>query len=242
MSYPSSYDNIATVTTGAVDTSSSENVQTNALNSLENVLGLNPNSSFANVAAAVATLGNKLLKAGDTLSGNLSMNNSRVTGLGTPSAATDGATKGYVDAAFSVAYSYPWLIDINVFPTAISQTNWDTIFADNAQLNGFVKLSGGNQNDEINFDLVLAAGAWTFELFHAKASNLGIYSVQINGVEQGTIDGYSATSVNNVRTQISNITIAATSKVRLKLKMTGKNTGSSAYYGYISHIQLRRTA
>lgn len=42
-----------------------------------------------------------VLKAGDKMNGPLDLSNNRVTSLGPPSASTDAATKGYVDAAIS---------------------------------------------------------------------------------------------------------------------------------------------
>ena len=56
---------------------------------------------------------NMLSKSGGTLSGSLNMGTNTLTNLGTPSAATDAATKGYVDTNFlksngSVVLTGPW--------------------------------------------------------------------------------------------------------------------------------------
>lgn len=51
------------------------------------------------VTSAIQTqLNAKLNKAGDTMSGDLNMGGNEITNLGAPVAATDAATKGYVDA------------------------------------------------------------------------------------------------------------------------------------------------
>lgn len=56
--------------------------------------------------------------AGDTMSGNLNMNNFTVTGLGAPTVATDAATKGYVD---SIAGGLTWQAPVaNVQSTPLS--------------------------------------------------------------------------------------------------------------------------
>ena len=55
-----------------------------------------------NIANTLTTaIGTKVSKAGDSMSGNLAMGGNKVTGLGTPSATGDAATKGYVDGLAS---------------------------------------------------------------------------------------------------------------------------------------------
>ena len=54
----------------------------------------------ANFATTLTTsVGTKVSKAGDTMSGNLAMGSNKVTGLATPTDTADAATKGYVDTA-----------------------------------------------------------------------------------------------------------------------------------------------
>lgn len=136
----------------------------------------------------------------------------------------------------------PWLIDIDPFMTAIAQTNWNSIWNDGSNVHGAQKESSAAQNDEICFDVVLAKGTWTVELMHNKYTDRGIYSVQFDTVEKGTIDGYNASQQYNVRSTVTGITVSATAKIRLKLKMATKNASSSNYRGSINWIQLRRTA
>ena len=137
-----------------------------------------------------------------------------------------------------------WLHDIDVFGTAISHVNWDTtrVLGGNVAVYGATKDSSGAQNDEINWDRVLIAGTWTVELMYEKDPNMGIFSVQFDGVEKGTIDGYTAGTSFDNRSSVTGIVVATTGKVRLKLKMATKNASSASYYGRIQHVQLRRTA
>lgn len=140
----------------------------------------------------------------------------------------------------------PWTVDLDVFMTAATNTNWNTLLHESAAGVNFVyaatKESSQAQNDNIGWDIVLAAGTWTFELMHRTWSDRGIYSVRFDGVEQGTIDGYSGSAVENVRSTVTGITVATSGKVRLLLQMATKNASSSNYRGSIQHIQLRRTA
>lgn len=134
-----------------------------------------------------------------------------------------------------------WLIDVGVFEQASSHTNWDTLSINASSLLTCAKTSSGAQNDEINFDLILARGTWDIELLFTKNTSYGIYSVQINSVEKGTIDGYDASNTFNNLSTISGVDIPQTAKYQLKLKMATKNASSSNYTGAVNHIQLRRT-
>lgn len=164
-------------------------------------------------------------------------------------AASSSITTANIDTtvrATSQPAGAPWLIDVNVFPTSIAHTNWDTIDAVSTtyanHVFGGVKQSSGAQNDEIAWDVVLAAGTWTVEVVHFKASTAGIYSVRFDGVDKGTVDGYAAAQTANARGSVSGISVASSGKVRVSLKMATKNASSSSYFGYVSHLQLRRTA
>ena len=58
----------------------------------------------ANFSTTVTTaLGTKLPLAGGTMSGEIAMGTSKITGLGTPSASTDAATKAYADTKLPLA-------------------------------------------------------------------------------------------------------------------------------------------
>lgn len=108
--------------------------------------------------------------------------------------------------------------------------------------NGGYIIGAGLQNDEVGWDVVLAAGTWELKMTHHKYFNIGIYSVYVGGVLIGTLDGYSAGATYNNSTTFTGIAIAAAGKKRVSLKMAAKNASASSYYGWLSAIHLRRTA
>jgi len=149
---------------------------------------------------------------------------------------TTEAVQALIDAAL------PWNIPISVYQTPKAQATWTAV-----QLNGVLIYlarlnSSGAQNDQITWDAVLAKGTWTFNLLHCKLTDRGIYSVQFDSVEVGTIDGYYSDVLANELTNITGIVIPATKKIEIKLKMATKNASSGGYYGSIQGINLMRTA
>ena len=71
------------------------------LNELAAAIGDNPDF----IGTVTASIGEKVAKAGDTMSGNLSMGTNKITSVGAPTANGDAANKLYVDNAASTAES-----------------------------------------------------------------------------------------------------------------------------------------
>jgi len=96
MPYPNSFDNLETVVSGQLITALHENNQANAVNAIEQTLGLFPSGPYPTVAAAIAA---KLDLSGGTMTGSISMGGNSISNLGAPTVDADAATKAYVDAA-----------------------------------------------------------------------------------------------------------------------------------------------
>lgn len=157
----------------------------------------------------------------------------------------------------------PWRVDIDVMggPAASTDT-WaignDASAAHNAHMD-----STGAQNAQIDYSVVLAAGAWTMELLHTRSTNRGVYTVSLddgagsftalgsapfsasagtNAIDGSTIEGYAASATRNIVSTITGIVIGSTLKRTFRLKMATKNASSSNYQGSLQHIVFRRTA
>jgi hypothetical protein len=178
------------------------------------------------------------------------------TGAGVPAGGTTGQVLAKIDATDynthwvdTTGFSsdlLPWTIDLDVFHTPITNTNWSTVTLDTssggAWLYRATKESSGAQNAVIGWDVVLAAGTWSIELIHRAWSDRGIYSLQFNGVQQGTIDGYAASDTPNSLSSVTGIVVATSAKTRFTLNMATKNASSTNYRGSIHHVRLWRTA
>ncbi len=141
----------------------------------------------------------------------------------------------------SITRRNPWLIDIDVFPIA-TNTNWASKALDPTYYYGGSRYTSGAQNDQISWPVVLSAGTWTIEVVCFKNSANGIISLQLDGVEVGTVDTYAGSGSANNFVQVAGITVSVAGKKTLTLKMTSKNASASNYYGNIQHVRLLRTA
>ena len=134
------------------------------------------------------------------------------------------------------------LIDINVFISSTSNTNWSTLQANASAVYAFYLESSGVQNDQITFTTYMLSGTWTIQIMHSKNTNRGIMDVQIDGVSVGTIDGYDGAAQENQTGTISGVIVSTSSSKAVKILMSTKNASSSAYIGSINHIRLMKTA
>lgn len=134
----------------------------------------------------------------------------------------------------------PWLVDIDVFDTPGSQTNWNTIALSNSDVYYGALQSSGAQNAQISWPVVLSAGTWTFSFIHQVNTNMGICTVNIDGTSVGTVDCYASTTYNVISTIMG--IVATSGKHTLQIVMAGKNGSSSGYYGIIQHVRMIRTA
>jgi len=137
---------------------------------------------------------------------------------------------------------YPYTIFIDPAHTPKASTGFDTLTISGAYPNQHCRGEAGSLNDLITWDVVLSKGTWSIELIHRKGIYQGILSIQFDSVEKGTIDCYEASDTFTNLTSITGITIPLTKKIELKLKVTGTNPSSGAYYMHISSIRLVRTA
>lgn len=157
--------------------------------------------------------------------------------------AGDGLIQYVYNSSGWVEMSSPWSIDLDVYTTPITQTNWNTFGVNANAINNGYKLSTGAQNAEIGWDIELPAGTWTISLLHTQGANRGIYTVSLDGASVGTIDGYAAGGGTfNVISDLTGVRVTSGGKKRLLLKMATKNGASSAYFGSIQALTLRRTA
>jgi hypothetical protein len=106
---------------------------------------------------------------------------------------------------------------------------------------GAVLDSSGAQNAIIGWDIVIAAGTWNVSFMHVQSTNRGIYTVAVDAVSAGTVDGYAATTWNVIGT-VTGVVVAATAKKRLTFEMATKNASSSGYTGSLVAVSLLRTA
>jgi len=121
---------------------------------------------------------------------------------------------------------------------------WTPTFLTNVDTSnfvGWVNISDNTQNDAITFDFACNAGTHSLEFFHLPFSNRGIYTLSVDGVTVGTVDGYAG-SLNPTRAVVTGIVIASSGQHTLTITMATKNASSGGYMAMMERAVLTQTA
>jgi hypothetical protein len=136
----------------------------------------------------------------------------------------------------------PWTVDVMPMTTPLSQVNFSVRDGNSTSVVPFFLRSSGAIDAYVEWDVVLGAGTWTVELMHTRQNDAGIYTVSLDGVSVGTIDGYNVSSQFSFLSSITSVAVAATAKITARLTMATKHASSSSYFGRVHWLQFRRTA
>lgn len=190
-------------------------------------------SQFSGAGEIAAGTG--LSKTGNTLA------------LSTPVSIANGGTgqttaTAALNALGGAAYSRQIHIRADGTPSTVTVPvgTWTPTYEALTAFYGWVNISDGAQNDSISFDFACGAGTYEIDLYHLPFQNRGIYSVQIDGVTVGTVDGYAA-SLSPARGSITGVALTAGTHV-ITLLMATKNVSSSGFLGMVERLLLTRTA
>ena len=129
------------------------------------------------VTSAIQTqIDSKLSLSGGTMTGAIAMGTSKITGLGTPTDATDAATKSYVDAVTE---------GLHIHEAVIAATTAN------------VTLSSALENGDTLDGITLATGNRILVKNQSTASENGIYVVQASGQPTRATDFDTASEVDS---------------------------------------------
>jgi len=119
------------------------------------------------ISGLTTDLAAKLALAGGTMTGAIAMGTNKITGLGTPTDATDAATKAYVDSA---AQGIDWKASVRAATTAA------------------VTLASDLENGDTLDGVTLATGDRVLVKNQATGSENGIYVVKVSGAPDRSTD------------------------------------------------------
>lgn len=132
---------------------------------------------------------------------------------------------------------------VYVFPFTgytVVQGTWSVQVNTGGIMCGFIQNNTTADADAVSWDVYLTAGDYAVQLLHLRSTNSGIIKLDLDTTNILTQDAYAAggTDFNNISEDT--FTITTSGFYTLKLKVDGKNAGSSDYYCMVQAIILRR--
>ena len=173
--------------------------------------------------AFTADVDTRLATAGGTMTGAIAMGTNKITGLGTPTDATDAATKGYVD---STAIG----LDVKLSVRAATTANIDltTALENGDTLDGVTLATGNrvlvkNQTNETQNGIYVVAASGAASRSEDANSDAEVTAGLFTFVEEGTVNG----NTGFVLTSDNPITLGSTNLVFSQFSGVGTFTAGN---------------
>jgi hypothetical protein len=141
-------------------------------------------------------------------------------------------------------------VEIHPNRYAVVANSWDTLTQSSSSFSGAINSSAGTVGASLAWEVGMRDGTWRVDLCHFRGPDRGIYTVEIATLSDAgavgsyttltTINGY-AVAEDHVRSSVTGLTVPASGRKRLRLRMATKNGSSSAYLGAFEHLALTRT-
>jgi len=151
----------------------------------------------------------------------------------------DVALKNYDDPGFGEGHItiLPWNSSV------ITQGTWEAVLSSERVNYYYFRNSSNAQNDQIDYKVFLAAGTYTLRIVTATSAAYAIITILIDGVSIGTIDLYSAATVNYVLKSLTEISISLAGLKTLSFKVATRNaSNTTGWYAELNSIALFRSA
>jgi hypothetical protein len=108
------------------------------------------------------------------------------------------------------------------------------------QLGGYWEQFTNAQNDIVEWNLQLDEGVYLLSILGVTQTKMGITTVYVDSVSQGTIDWYSAALTQNVLKTIS-VSVLVGGNHEIEFKAATKNSSATQYSQSTTWLQIHRT-
>jgi hypothetical protein len=118
------------------------------------------------------------------------------------------------------------------FPRTSSTFTYQPIANTSSWFGGYQQSAAGSSGSELHYKVMMLAGTWSFRVQYMLSTNLGQFSVVVDGQESTTIETYNAGGLIKGDTAIlTSITISTTGLKDIIIRKKGtKHASSSDYY------------